>query len=295
MGYYFARTAKIRVRYWYLITEFVIFMSLFLNFMTIIDLQRMLYNPFKNANSEKVANDAFWLSFFLSLTIAFINLHLTESFATAINNTENKYNSADFVFAGVSLINIIGSIIVMFMVSSRLNKPGMTTNLKQQIKARYFEYIIVFVFLSVPINIIFRPEYRWVPTASVFQAGTKYVKGIWIFVCSFGILMALSRLRDPLIRDKFQRIWTAMKCQAKPKEDAKETIRNANLNAFLKTSLSTELVISILKGITILAASSSDKEENIQDSDMLQVEQMVIIKIKKFRIKDSDNFDVQKA
>jgi hypothetical protein len=39
----------------------------------------------------------------------------------------------------------------------------------------------------------------------------------------------------------------------------------------LKSTLNTELVISILKGITILAATSSDNVDHIQDSDMLQV------------------------
>jgi hypothetical protein len=58
--------------------------------------------------------------------------------------------------------------------------------------------------------------------------------------------------------------------------------------------LNTEVVISILKGITILAASSSDNADNITDSDMLQVEQTVTIKIKSIKIKDADNFNMKK-
>ena len=51
--------------------------------------------------------------------------------------------------------------------------------------------------------------------------------------------------------------------------DFNSTIKKSALNAFLKSSLNTELVISILKGITILAASSSDNVDHITDRDML--------------------------
>jgi hypothetical protein len=54
------------------------------------------------------------------------------------------------------------------------------------------------------------------------------------------------------------------------------------------------VVISILKGITILAASSSDNADNITDSDMLQVKQTVTIEIKSIKIKDADNFNMKK-
>ena len=54
------------------------------------------------------------------------------------------------------------------------------------------------------------------------------------------------------------------------------------------------MVISILKGITILAASSSDSVDNIADSDMLQVKQTVTIEIKSIKIKDADNFNLKK-
>jgi len=45
------------------------------------------------------------------------------------------------------------------------------------------------------------------------------------------------------------------------------------MNTFLKTSLNTELVITILKGILILAASSSDMIDNMEDSDMYRIKQ----------------------
>lgn len=66
------------------------------------------------------------------------------------------------------------------------------------------------------------------------------------------------------------------------------------MNAILQSTLNTEVVISILKGITILAASSSDNVDNITDSDMLQVKQTVTIEIKSIKIKDADNFNMKR-
>jgi len=84
--------------------------------------------------------------------------------------------------------------------------------------------------------------------------------------------MAISRLRDPLIRIKTQAIWMRFTCRGRSiKEDLNKELNKTNLNAFLRSTLNTELVISILKGITILAATSSDNVDNIADSDMLRV------------------------
>jgi hypothetical protein len=51
------------------------------------------------------------------------------------------------------------------------------------------------------------------------------------------------------------------------------------LNTFLTTSLNTELVVTILKGITILAAGSSDNTDNMTESDMLKIRQSATIEI----------------
>ena len=57
------------------------------------------------------------------------------------------------------------------------------------------------------------------------------------------------------------------------------------MNTFLKTSLNTELVITILKGILILAASSSDMIDNMEDSDMYRIKQTQTIELEKNKIK----------
>ena len=82
--------------------------------------------------------------------------------------------------------------------------------------------------------------------------------------------MAFSRLRDPLIARKCYNIRMRLTCRRdKVDNNFDDTIKNTNLNALLRSSLNTELVISILKGITILAACSSDNPDLIRDSDML--------------------------
>jgi len=59
------------------------------------------------------------------------------------------------------------------------------------------------------------------------------------------------------------------------------------MNTFLKTSLNTELVITILKGILILAASSSDMIDNMEDSDMYRIKQTQTIELEKNKIKQA--------
>ena len=62
-------------------------------------------------------------------------------------------------------------------------------------------------------------------------------------------------------------------CRLPDKKKVDEAMKAANLNTFLTTSLNTEVVVTILKGITILAAASSDSIDNMKESDMLKVKQ----------------------
>lgn len=105
--------------------------------------------------------------------------------------------------------------------------------------------------------------------------------------------MALSRLRDPLIKKRLVEIWMNWTCRGeRVRGQVDKEYKKSNLNTNLQSSINTDLVISILKGITILAATSSDNVDNITDRDMLQVKQTVTIEIKKFKIKNAKEFDV---
>ena len=153
----------------------------------------MLQNPFQDAN--KRANRALYFSVLLSGLLSWFNLALTEA-----AYGETKYNASDWVFLFVTIANILFSVFLMLLVSHRLGKPGMTSDVRTQIKARYIEYVLVFVILSFPINIITRPEYKYTTISSGYQAGTLYADKWWkCTICGFGIIMAFSRFRDPSI------------------------------------------------------------------------------------------------
>ena len=95
-----------------------------------------------------------------------------------------------------------------------------------------------------------------------------------VITLTFGFVMALSRFRDKLLRAKLYNMYMRLTCRRSQmiKFDEFEKIIEQNaLNTFLKTSLNTELVITILKGILILAASSSDKIDHMADEDMYQI------------------------
>ena len=57
-------------------------------------------------------------------------------------------------------------------------------------------------------------------------------------------------------------------------DEFERIVEKSQTNTFLKTSLNTELVITILKGILILAASSSDKVDHMDDTDAYQIRQV---------------------
>ena len=60
----------------------------------------------------------------------------------------------------------------------------------------------------------------------------------------------------------------------------------------MKTSLNTELVITILKGITILAASSSDKIDHMDDADMYRIQQTTTIYLNEIKISHAKEFAI---
>lgn len=145
----------------------------------------------------------------------------------------------------------------------------MSGKLKREIRSRYVEYIVLYAVFNWPICLITKPSYRYIPSLSAFLAGTKYVgvnfdlKSVASVIVLFsGVLIAAQRLRDQLIFDKLKAIFSCICCC---KSESKKVTKDANINTFLATSLNTELVVTILKGITILAAGSSDITDNMNE------------------------------
>jgi hypothetical protein len=92
-----------------------------------------------------------------------------------------------------------------------------------------------------------------------------------------------------LVSDKLKTICCCIRC-CKRKLNKKSG--EANLNTFLTTSLNTELVVTILKGITILAASTSDITDNMKEQEMLMVQQTANIKIDQIRIMNAKRWEI---
>ena len=109
----------------------------------------------------------------------------------------------------------------------------------------------------------------------VYVGATKYIQHVGGFcVTLFGFFIALSRMRDKLIRARLWNLWFHLTCRRYRMvkfDEFEKLVEKSQLNTFLKTSLNTELVITILKGIVILGASSSDKIDHMDDSDMYRI------------------------
>ena len=83
-----------------------------------------------------------------------------------------------------------------------------------------------------------KPHYRYVYDHDTYVGGTKFIDS-WVAwpVTLFGVVIALSRLRDPLLRKKFENIWFVITCRAYKREDFhkfEERVKKNQLNAFLK-------------------------------------------------------------
>jgi hypothetical protein len=85
------------------------------------------------------------------------------------------------------------------------------------------------------------------------MGGTKMVditNDAWYFVIlSSGILIGMSRFRDRLMQKKMIQIWYWITRKSDTLLISESDERAADLNTFLTTSLNTELVVTILKGI----------------------------------------------
>ena len=99
-----------------------------------------------------------------------------------------------------------------------------------------------------------------------------------------GLIMAVSRLRDRLTLQMMKNFGLWITCRLPDKNSVDQAMKDANLNTFLTTSLNTEVVVTILKGITILAAASSDSIDNMKESDMLKIKQSANIQIQQIKI-----------
>jgi len=90
----------------------------------------------------------------------------------------------------------------------------MSGGLKREIRARYVEYVVLYAIFSWPICLVTKPSYRFISTLNSYIGGTTYVDG-WFkgMVLLSGFLIAMSRMRDRLLRQKFNNVFLRMTCR----------------------------------------------------------------------------------
>lgn len=127
-------------------------------------------------------------------------------------------------------------------------------------------------------------EYEYVNEKySGYVGATQFIDTYYgTFVTLFGLVIALSRMRDRVVLMKLKNIWFHATCRRHKMikfDEFEKLVGESQMNTFLKTSLNTELVITILKGIVILAASSSDNIDHMDDQDMYRIRQIQTIEL----------------
>lgn len=141
----------------------------------------------------------------------------------------------------------------MVWILIRFQKPGISSTLKREIRSRYLEFLVLQACFSWPICYITKPSYRWFGSVQLFMGGTKMVdpsNDAWYFaILTSGILISMSRFRDRLMQKKLMQIWYWITRKSDTLLISESDERAADLNTFLTTSLNTELVVTILKGI----------------------------------------------
>jgi len=137
------------------------------------------------------------------MLITSIVLALLLSYFSLTQTSDHIDLNTSLLFNGIVIFNIVAALFVMALVFYRLNKSGGTSvEVKQQISRRYLEYVLFFVVLSYASNKQQKPELTLTTPDAKYIAGTHFATGWRIGICGFGIVMAISRLRDPLILKK---------------------------------------------------------------------------------------------
>ena len=163
----------------------------------------------------------------------------------------------------------------MIFVVITFRTKGMSKEIKKSIQKRYLEFIIVYILLEGPFIFYSKPQLYYDSETHVYSGETIYISQWYLcLVTLFGFFVAISRMRDKIIFTKVKNVWFTCTCRRHKRVGYVEfdkLVEKSQMNTFLKTSLNTELVITILKGVLILAASSSDKIDHMDDQDMYRI------------------------
>ena len=105
------------------------------------------------------------------MIFALINYNLASS-KSAVNSFLNNQ-----LFQLVALLNCVYATFIVFWLTIRFRKPGMSGDLKREIQFRYVEYIVLYAIFDWPTCAITQPFYSYDSSLQAFMAGTKYIGG----------------------------------------------------------------------------------------------------------------------
>ena len=250
----------------------------------------VMKNPF--ANSDKRIKTMMGISIALAVALSSTGLFLTRQVDSFIQD----FNY--IMYQAIVIANIFACNVCVILVLIRFRKHGISNSIKNAISARYLEFVILFAIFEFPFTYWMKPHYRYIETHDTYVGGTKFIDS-WYFwpVTLFGVIIALSRLRDPLLRVKLKDVWYVMTFRSHKRDRFNvfdKAVRRYQLNSFLKQSLTTELVLTILKGITILAASTSDNVDHMKADEAYKIKQTTTIELSEVKIAHAREFFINK-
>lgn len=160
----YPNTVVQRLSAWYFTTLFFSYSSLFLNATVIYDLKKVIMDPFQSSDKRIIKNTI--KSFCAGLVFCIVGLRLTVS--TYPRAAEWNFR----IYQLVCLTNCAGATYVIIWLVIRFKKPGMSGDIKREIRARYVEYVVLYAIFSWPVCLVTRPSFRYIGTLNSYIGST---------------------------------------------------------------------------------------------------------------------------
>jgi hypothetical protein len=146
-------STTIRLSSWYFLSIMVSYMSLFFSTSIILDLYYVLMNPFSSTEAR--------IKKFTILTVVFSLICSGMGLWLTLSTVELLSNLNLILFISIAVINILMGVVIMIFVFFRFRNKGMSKNIKDAIKSRYLEFIVVYSILEGPFIFWSKPSYRF--------------------------------------------------------------------------------------------------------------------------------------
>ena len=129
------------------------YFGLFLSLITVVDLYLVLRNPF--SDSDKRVKKLIMVALIFALMLGTVSLYLT----TSKFNWVSQLNY--YLLFVVFWPGIIVALYIMVLVIIRLRKKGMNKLIKNSIRKRYLEFVLLLSLCSWWMQLVMKPSYRF--------------------------------------------------------------------------------------------------------------------------------------